>query len=103
MELLRGIEGHVVHPASVAVSLEHWRAEEAPRELDHPFPRKIPSADGYRIDHTVSAFLLDRDGEYVGALKIADGRGRTPGEIAPAVASTKIFAAVWSGSATLQN
>ncbi len=36
--------------------------------------RKVPTGDGYTIDHTASVFLLDRDGEYVGALTFADER-----------------------------
>jgi protein SCO1/2 len=36
--------------------------------------RKVPTGDSYTIDHTASVFLLDRDGEYVGALTYAASR-----------------------------
>ena len=36
--------------------------------------RKVPSGDSYTIDHTAAVLLLDREGEYVGALTHADSR-----------------------------
>jgi protein SCO1 len=36
--------------------------------------RKVPADSSYVIDHTASVFLLDREGEYVGALTHADSR-----------------------------
>jgi protein SCO1/2 len=36
--------------------------------------RKVPAGGSYTIDHTASVFLLDRAGEYVGALTHADSR-----------------------------
>ena len=35
--------------------------------------RKVATVGGYTIDHTAAVFLLDRTGEYVGALTHADG------------------------------
>jgi protein SCO1 len=37
--------------------------------------RKIPTGEGYSVDHTASVFLVDREGEYVGALTFADESG----------------------------
>jgi protein SCO1 len=36
--------------------------------------RRVPTGDTYTIDHTGAVFLLDREGEYVGALTHADSR-----------------------------
>lgn len=36
--------------------------------------RKVPTGDGYTIDHTASVLLLDRDGDYVGALTFVEDR-----------------------------
>jgi protein SCO1 len=36
--------------------------------------RKVPAGSDYVMDHTASVFLLDREGEYVGALTHADSR-----------------------------